>query len=280
MPEKEKFKTDQKEQRLELPPLRSFFGERQPTVEDLEEMKRWIEWRSTKHKNPALRRWSLPIREESGRVVENPSEFVAKHIHELGDLKDKKILCFGSGLGRDALYLLRRGAEVTIFDPSEDALNFVHTWAHKWGLKGKLHIGGTFEDFVNRFQLRGEEFDAVISVDSFHHLKRPGGAERFFEHIQNRTKPNGIHIIQAYNSEDSVLRMDPELKLEEDPNTGQPRERYAPKGSELRNHYIREYGHMIGNWKELHFEEDLQRLWSYKPDITRHSSVIVTRRLR
>ena len=89
--------------------------------------------------------------------------------------------------------------------------------------------------------------------------------ESFFELAQSRTAVGGIHIIKAYNFKDEVLRLE---KLED---------RYAPRCSELVNHYVGG-PHIIGRW-EVEFMPDRQEPWSFDPSKTRHFDVVIAKRI-
>ena len=94
----------------------------------------------------------------------------------LKDIKDRKILEFGCGLGQNLYWLSKIGVNVEGYDISEFALNF----CRKKGLK-----------VTSKFSKLGK-FDVIFSRHVFEHLKNPF---EILSKLKDRLNKKGILII-------------------------------------------------------------------------------------
>lgn len=133
---------------------------------------------------------ALPVRED---LVENPSRIVTQNLQYLEDVEGRVFLDIGSGLGRDTLFLLRRGAEVYSVDKAGEALDFQRKWASRLNLPGRLHaINARLQDFRQDIA-----FDGVVSnISLWAALDRTETLD-FIHYIQDHTKIGGVHLISA-----------------------------------------------------------------------------------
>lgn len=91
-----------------------------------------------------------------------------RYIHkELGDIKGKKILDVGCGLGEVSVYFASRGASVVATDLSPEMCDFANQLAQRYNLKIRTIVGNA-EDFnyLNQF----EKFDIIYCGNLLHHV--------------------------------------------------------------------------------------------------------------
>jgi len=86
-------------------------------------------------------------------------------IEKLGDIKGKKIADIGAGTGYFSRRLAQKGASVLALDIDEQFLNFINTHS-----SDSLTIVTRKIPF-NSPQLDSAEVDAVIVVDTYHHIE-------------------------------------------------------------------------------------------------------------
>ena len=89
-----------------------------------------------------------------------------RYIHaQLGDVRGKKILDFGCGLGEVALYFAIRGAEVTAVDLSPDMIGVVQELAKRHNVIVRTHVA----DLESASQTLSDTFDVVYLGNVLHH---------------------------------------------------------------------------------------------------------------
>lgn len=111
-----------------------------------------------------------------------------------GDLKGKKFLDYGAGIGTFALAAARAGAEVTVYEPNETTRDFCRWRSVKYG------IPVTFAEEPT-FGFRA--FDAVMSWHVFEHLDNP---EELLDAIATWMKPDGT-LLSQHGFEDQTTPM-------------------------------------------------------------------------
>lgn len=107
--------------------------------------------------------------------------------------KNSKILSLGEGEGRNALYLLKQGHDITATDLSSVGLNKLKTEAQKLGLNVETIVGD-----LNHFDFGKNKWDGIISI--WCHTPKEL-REKIHRHVVEALKPNGIFILEAYTPE-------------------------------------------------------------------------------
>jgi len=126
---------------------------------------------------------------ESPKNMWNPRERIASF---LGPVTGKRVFDFGCGMGEEAMYFARMGAEVHAMDISSKGVNITRRRAEYNALKVEARVG----DVLNS-GYEDEYFDLIHGIGILHHvgldlglkevhrLLRPGGRAAFLEHMSN-----------------------------------------------------------------------------------------------
>jgi 2-polyprenyl-3-methyl-5-hydroxy-6-metoxy-1,4-benzoquinol methylase len=125
----------------------------------------------------------------------------------LGDLRGKRVLDVGCGLGAGSWLLLKAGARVTGVDVSEEAIE----WARQTYQPEAVRLGAQL-DFWTVDLLQGiggglGEFDTVTVVDVLEHFSPPHG-EELLERLAALLRPGGrmfLHVPITNNTLDWLL---------------------------------------------------------------------------
>jgi SAM-dependent methyltransferase len=101
----------------------------------------------------------------------------------MGDLRGKRLLDVGAGLGESSVYFALRGAEVTAVDLSPGMVDCAVALAKLHGveIKGVVQSGEDLDVPENHY-------DLVYTANTIHHVT---DKERFFRQIQRALKPGG-----------------------------------------------------------------------------------------
>ncbi|VVB51765.1 Tellurite resistance protein TehB [uncultured archaeon] len=142
---------------------------------------------------------ALPYSERD--LAEAPSRLLSQNLTQLGDVQGKVFLDAGSGLGRDTLFLLRRGAEVYSVDMNMHALDFQHRWAARLELPGKLW---TVVAGMENFSM-DVPFDGVISNLSLGRMRTDRDALDFIHYAQAHTRKGGMNLVAAFTPENKII---------------------------------------------------------------------------
>jgi len=123
------------------------------------------------------------------RKMWNPRERIARH---LGPVKGKRLFDFGCGMGEEAMYFARMGAEVYAMDISTKGVDVTRRRAEYNALKVTARVGDVLSPGY-----RDEYFDLIHGIGILHHvgldqglrevhrLLKPGGRAAFLEHMSN-----------------------------------------------------------------------------------------------
>ena len=119
----------------------------------------------------------------------NPRERIAKF---LGPMTGKRVFDFGSGMGEEAMYFARMGAEVHAMDISSTGVDITNRRAKYNALNVEARVGDVLNSgYADRY------FDAIHGIGILHHvglepgltevhrLLKPGGRAAFVEHMSN-----------------------------------------------------------------------------------------------
>jgi 2-polyprenyl-3-methyl-5-hydroxy-6-metoxy-1,4-benzoquinol methylase len=105
--------------------------------------------------------------------VEKRRYTVEPHIKDFADfdnIKGKKVLEIGCGIGTDTLMFAKNGADVTSIDLSEKSLDICKKRFEVFGLKADLKAGNAEE--ISKF-IKPKEFDVIYSFGVIHHTPNP-----------------------------------------------------------------------------------------------------------
>jgi ubiquinone/menaquinone biosynthesis C-methylase UbiE len=173
-----------------------------------------------------------------------PIDLCEYAMYLLGDVEGKKVLDFGCGSGEDAVFLAKKGAIVSAFDISQEAVNLTRARAKENNVEDRIDLKVTNG---HKLDYGSEEFDAVYGRSVLHHLDldaaskeirrvlKTGGNAVFIEpsinikclntikHIIKKTVPSKIYI--------------PNTEHEEPLNY----EKIAIMGAEFKHTYHREF---------------------------------------
>ncbi len=112
--------------------------------------------------------------------------------NQLGDLRGRRVLDLGSGLGEGAVWFAMQGAEVTALDISPGMLNVVERVAEKRGVAVKTVVGSATDLSV----FADASFDVVYGANMLHHVEIvacldevrrvlcPGGKAAFWDPVK------------------------------------------------------------------------------------------------
>lgn len=101
------------------------------------------------------------------QMNESPTAPELRYIHTvLGDVKGKKILDIGCGLGEASVYFALKGAKVSAMDLSGEMLSVAQKLARKNNVRIK-----TYQSSIELFRLpKSEQFDIIYVGNLFHHV--------------------------------------------------------------------------------------------------------------
>ena len=125
-----------------------------------------------------------------------PWECLMKRIvwKQLGEIRDKKILDFGSGIGVTANYLAEHN-DVTAIEPDEDSIN------ERWADNQYTQIVGSTDE-LHKFD--NETFDMIICHNVLEYAEDRADIVKEFARI---LKPNGKISIVKHNRAGRVMQM-------------------------------------------------------------------------
>lgn len=128
-------------------------------------------------------RWDALYRKNKGYVFgKEPAAFL---VESLPQLPIGRALDIAMGEGRNAVYLAKKGFQVTGVDISEVAIRK----AKRLARESKVHIKTISED-LNKFQIAPESYDVIIV---FYYLQR-----NLVPQIIKGLKPGGVLVMETY----------------------------------------------------------------------------------
>ena len=122
----------------------------------------------------------VPVRESFELPTAPEHRYI---LSSVGDLRGKKVLDLGSGLGEAAVYFALQGAHVTACDVSPAMLGVVQRVARRHG----VHVG-VHEAPAERTGLPDAGFDLVYAGNVLHHVDTP----QTLREISRLLKPGGM----------------------------------------------------------------------------------------
>jgi SAM-dependent methyltransferase len=119
----------------------------------------------------------------------------------MGDLRGKKLLDIGAGLGESSIYFALRGAQVTAVDISPMMIEKVVSLGKQYGVEveGRVSDG----EVLN---VPSDEYDVIYLANTIHHLQNRAA---LFEQMSRALKPGGFFFSYdpiAYNPVINIYR--------------------------------------------------------------------------
>lgn len=103
----------------------------------------------------------------------------------------------GSGPGRYAIELLKRGYNVTLFELSQNELNIAEQKINELGLTAEAYI---CENALNMHQLPTESYDAVLVMGPLYHILEEADRKQIVRETSRILKKDGVAIFAYINS--------------------------------------------------------------------------------
>lgn len=153
---------------------------------------------------------NMPFRRRWGWIEDSPTAEVANAERQgLLPSKGARAVDFSSGVGRNALFLLRRGLNVrSIVYPDAGGLQigFQKKWAERYahafpGCGAIDVVPGEF----SQYELGDDPFDLVVCVNSLMHASMSAG-RGVIRSLQRKTVVRGLHIITTSTIDDGYQR--------------------------------------------------------------------------
>jgi 2-polyprenyl-3-methyl-5-hydroxy-6-metoxy-1,4-benzoquinol methylase len=104
-------------------------------------------------------------------------------LSRMGQLKGKRLLDVGSGLGESSVYFALQGARVTMVDISPGMVQTGHDIAKKYGVEVEGFVSSAEE-----LDVPAESYDLVYIANTIHHVQN---RELLFQKIHRALKPGG-----------------------------------------------------------------------------------------
>lgn len=134
--------------------------------------------------------WDKEFDTETYVYGKDPNEFLRDNYEAL---PKGKILCLAEGEGRNAVFLAKKGFDVTAVDLSQVGLNKAEKLAKESG----VHIKTVCEDLAT-FNLGKACWDGIVSISC--HLP-PEIRAPLYQKIASSLKENGVFLIEGYTPE-------------------------------------------------------------------------------
>jgi 2-polyprenyl-3-methyl-5-hydroxy-6-metoxy-1,4-benzoquinol methylase len=137
--------------------------------------------------------WNERFGTEQYVYGEEANEFIRSHASILKN--HQTIVAFAEGEGRNAVFLAKKGHDVTAYDYALNGLSKTEALAERSGVKVKTEQKDLIYD-----ELANESFDGAIMV--FGHFEKKD-QKTVFDKLVSIVKPGGIVMIEVY-SEDQI----------------------------------------------------------------------------
>lgn len=155
-------------------------------------------------------RWNTKWRERAGEL-EPPAAFLVEHAHVLP--AKGRALDVAGGAGRNAMWLAKRGLDVTLVDISRVAIQRAEQRAKDAGFAARMRF---LEGDLDTFELPAPVFDLVLMIDFLHRERRGDCAQLLFEgglivasqptmkNLERHAHPTPKHLVEPGELEDWV----------------------------------------------------------------------------
>lgn len=111
--------------------------------------------------------------------------------------KQGRVCDIGSGPGRYAIELLRKGYSVTLFDLSNELIRLAQTKIAELDLQAQRFVVGDARELG---QLTAESFEAALLMGPMYHIVDPGDRLKVLRNTLRILKPQGLALITYLNS--------------------------------------------------------------------------------
>jgi len=133
---------------------------------------------------------------------EDPIEFLPAFADQFRESGISHILDVGCGDGRNAIFLLQNGFQVTGTDLSTVALSNALSWTRALNLRGAAFVNIDIESFPWPFP--ENSFDAVVCLDVFGQILE---LENVVNNFHRVVRPNGYVLTNLYTPRDAAFGM-------------------------------------------------------------------------
>ncbi|MCB0374922.1 MAG: class I SAM-dependent methyltransferase [Sinomicrobium sp.] len=123
---------------------------------------------------------------------QKPEEVIAM----LGDIQGKTVMDIGAGTGYFSFRMAARGATVIAADVDERFLEYIETKKSETGVQSVLTRKVPYDDP----KLEENEADAVIIVDTYHHIEN---RVAYFRNVLKGLKPDGKLMVVDFKKEET-----------------------------------------------------------------------------
>ncbi|PFN04138.1 class I SAM-dependent methyltransferase [Bacillus cereus] len=133
--------------------------------------------------------WNKRFNSEEYLYGEEPNIFIQQQAFRLE--KCQKVIAFAEGEGRNAVFLAKRGHEVTAIDYAESGLQKTKRLAQKYNVDVHTKKVDLLVDSVP-----AEKYDAAIMIFGHFHTDNQ---KMVFDKIKNTIQPGGTIMIEVYS---------------------------------------------------------------------------------
>ena len=127
-------------------------------------------------------------------VFENPEEELLRLLRRKEAKTLKRGLDLGSGDGRNALFLAKKGYDVDCIDNSIEGLRKIRNQIKNRKLKGKLHL---IDANLKNIVLEKENYNLIICVRTFHEIGKKA-TQNIIKQMKNSTGAKGINYLSFF----------------------------------------------------------------------------------
>ena len=124
--------------------------------------------------------------------------FVA-YLRELG-ITGGKVIDIGSGLGRNSLFLLENGFEVSAIDIVPENLEALRTMSAKLGIADRLETRSG--DLGQRWEFSDNSFDVAIDTFVYKHQVDEDTQENYHKELRRVLKRGGMYLLTLAGKDD------------------------------------------------------------------------------
>lgn len=149
-----------------------------------------------------------------GEALEDPFNIAARSLkgyrrgaRMLGNLRGRRVLDVGCGLGAGSWLMCRRGAQVVGVDVSEDAVAWARDTYSAAASRDQMHLEFWTVDLLRGLGSGLGQFDALTLVDVLEHFS-PGEGRDLVDRLKGFLRPGGrmfLHVPITDNAIDHAL---------------------------------------------------------------------------